>query len=106
MDCCTLVMSNDTGLMHLAAARKRKVVAIFGSTVKQFGFFPYGTENLLVENAGLACRPCSHIGLQKCPEGHFRCMKDIQVDAVFAAAQQLLGPGKKYSLAHDEPTRN
>ena len=105
MDYCTLVVSNDTGLMHLAAARKRKVLAIFGSTVKEFGFFPYGTESHVVETPGLPCRPCSTIGLPKCPEGHFRCMKDIQADMLFAAAQQLLGTRAEHSLAHDDPTR-
>ena len=89
-DHCHLIISNDTGLMHLAAARKRKVAAIFGSTVREFGFFPYGTENIVVERTGLYCRPCSHIGLDKCPENHFRCMKEIQADDVYSAVQQLL----------------
>ena len=89
-DACQLVVTNDTGLMHLAAARKRKVVGIFGSTVREFGFFPYGTENIVVERAGLPCRPCTHVGLEKCPQGHFRCMKDIQADEVYDAVQTLL----------------
>jgi heptosyltransferase-2 len=90
LDICNLVLTNDTGVMHLAAARKRKIVAIFGSTVQEFGFFPYDTENLVIERKGLSCRPCSHIGLAKCPRGHFRCMKDIQVNDVITAAQKLL----------------
>ncbi len=90
LDHCTLVVSNDSGLMHLAAARKRKVVAVFGSTVKEFGFFPYGTESIVLERNGLSCRPCSHIGLERCPKGHFRCMKEIQAADAVAAAEQLL----------------
>jgi heptosyltransferase-2 len=92
-DRCHLVVSNDTGLMHLAAARRRKVVAIFGSSVREFGFLPYGTEHTLLEAAGVACRPCSHVGRATCPKGHFRCMKEIQVAEVAAAAEQLLGRG-------------
>ncbi|MEO8166739.1 MAG: glycosyltransferase family 9 protein, partial [bacterium] len=74
MDYCSVVITNDTGLMHVASARKRNVVAIFGPTVKEFGFFPFGTNSVVVENKGLYCRPCTHIGLPDCPEGHFKCM--------------------------------
>ena len=89
LDYCTLVLSNDTGIMHLAAARQRQVIAIFGSTVREFGFFPYRTSSIVLERAGLSCRPCSHIGLAKCPKGHFRCMKEIGVDEVLAATRAL-----------------
>ena len=90
LDFCTVVVSNDTGVMHLAAARKRKVVALFGSTVREFGFFPYGTESIVVEQKELPCRPCSHIGLDRCPQGHFKCMKDITVEQVVQATEKLL----------------
>lgn len=89
-DACHLIVTNDTGLMHLAAARKKKVVAIFGSTVEEFGFFPYGTESAVLERKDLPCRPCTHVGLSSCPRGHFRCMKDIQSSEVFNAVQTLL----------------
>jgi lipopolysaccharide heptosyltransferase II len=90
MDACALVMTNDSGLMHIAAARKRKVLAIFGSTVRQFGFFPFGTEARVVERTDLECRPCTHIGRERCPRGHFRCMADISVPQVVLAANELL----------------
>jgi heptosyltransferase-2 len=90
MDHCEIVISNDTGLMHLAAARGRKVVAIFGPTVREFGFFPFGTEFRVVEHRTLDCRPCTHIGLPDCPRGHFRCMNDITADMVTGAARELL----------------
>ena len=77
MDYCRIVITNDSGLMHIASARKRPVVAIFGSTVRQFGFFPVGTRHRVVEHPGLSCRPCSHIGRSECPRGHFRCMLDL-----------------------------
>lgn len=90
MDACDVVVTNDTGLLHLAAARKRKVVAIFGPTVKEFGFFPYGTESKVFEHAGLYCRPCTHVGGKVCPEGHFRCMKDTSVDDVLSGVRSFL----------------
>jgi lipopolysaccharide heptosyltransferase II len=90
MDACTLVITNDSGLMHIAAARKRKVVAVFGSTVRQFGFMPFGTESRIVENAELRCRPCTHIGREQCPKGHFRCMNDVTVHQVVIEADTLL----------------
>ena len=90
MDHCSIILSNDSGLMHIAAARKRKVVAIFGPTVREFGFFPFRTPHVVVENTSLHCRPCTHIGLPDCPEGHFKCMNDIPVPRVVQAAKDLL----------------
>jgi heptosyltransferase-2 len=90
MDKCAIVITNDSGLMHLAAARKCNVVAIFGPTVKELGFFPFGTRSVVVENSALACRPCTHIGLPSCPKGHFKCMNDVSVQEVLDAATQLL----------------
>jgi heptosyltransferase-2 len=90
MDRCALVITNDSGLMHIAAARKKKIVAIFGPTVREFGFFPFGTQHLVVEHDSLPCRPCTSIGLPVCPKGHFRCMKDVPATRVIAAARQLL----------------
>jgi lipopolysaccharide heptosyltransferase II len=90
MDHCALVLSNDSGLMHIAAARKRRVVAIFGPTVRELGFFPFGTQSTVVEQSGLGCRPCTHVGLPRCPKRHFKCMNDLSVSDVVAAARSLL----------------
>ncbi len=90
MDFCDVIVTNDTGLMHIACSRQRKVVAVFGSTVKEFGFAPYGTESVVVENNSLHCRPCSHIGRPECPKGHFKCMADIGVDEVHSAAARFV----------------
>lgn len=92
LDFCDVVLCNDTGIMHLAAARKRNLVAIFGPTVKEFGFFPYGTRATVIEQNGLPCRPCTHIGSAVCPRGHFRCMKDTTVDQVLHALTSMLVP--------------
>jgi len=90
MDRCLVVLTNDSGLMHLAAARKRPVVAVFGPTVKEFGFFPTGTRSKVVEHPALYCRPCTHVGLKECPKGHFRCMTEIETGTVLTAARELL----------------
>lgn len=86
---CEMLITNDSGLMHIGSAMKTKVVAIFGSTVKEFGFFPYGTKSIVVEKP-IPCRPCSHIGREKCPKKHFKCMMEIQVDDVYNACVKLM----------------
>lgn len=91
MSHCDLVLTNDSGLMHLAAALKKKVVAIFGSTTEELGFFPYTTQHIVVQNETLKCRPCSHIGRKKCPKRHFKCMKEITAEQVIGAIEELLG---------------
>lgn len=89
MQQCNVVISNDTGLMHLAAALNKKLVAIFGSTTAELGFFPNATEQVILQR-DLDCRPCSHVGRHKCPKKHFRCMRDIQPESVSAAVLKLL----------------
>ncbi len=90
MKLCKAVICNDSGLMHTASATGTKVIAIFGSTVKEFGFAPYNCSNLILENNSLTCRPCSHIGRSDCPKKHFDCMKSINPDFVFAKVKTFL----------------
>jgi heptosyltransferase-2 len=85
-----LVVTEDSYLMHAANALGKKIVAFFGSTVKEFGFLPYLVENKILEVNGLKCRPCSHIGLEKCPKGHFKCMIDITPSVAIEAVRELL----------------
>ncbi len=77
-----LVFSHDTGLMHMAAALKKEVYSIWGNTIPAFGMYPYRTKYHVLENANLGCRPCSKIGFQKCPKGHFKCMNELKFDFV------------------------
>lgn len=83
------VVTNDSGPMHLATAVGAPVVALFGPTVEAFGFFPIGERNVVLER-DLYCRPCSLHGTEKCPEGHFRCMKEISPQEVIQAVKGLL----------------
>jgi len=76
--------------MHIAAAMHRNVVSIFGSTVEEFGFYPPAETSRVLERPGLYCRPCSHIGREKCPEGHFRCMKETDTDSVLGAVLEMV----------------
>ena len=68
------VFTHDTGLMHIAAAFKKEVVSIWGNTIPEFGMYPFQTKYIALEVKGLSCRPCSKIGYNKCPKGHFNCM--------------------------------
>jgi ADP-heptose:LPS heptosyltransferase len=70
------VVSHDTGLMHIAAAFGKEIFSVWGNTVPQFGMYPYRTAFQALEVLGLPCRPCSKIGFAKCPQGHFKCMRD------------------------------
>ncbi len=74
---CDAVLSNDTGLMHIASAFGKKLFVLFGSSSPAFGFLPWRTPYELFEVEALSCRPCSHIGRNHCPKGHFRCMTDL-----------------------------
>jgi ADP-heptose:LPS heptosyltransferase len=72
-----LVYTHDTGMMHVAAALKKNIISIWGNTVTALGMYPYQTNFEVIENKDLHCRPCSKIGYNKCPLGHFRCMNDL-----------------------------
>lgn len=71
------VITNDTGLMHIAAALKKYVISIWGNTTPYFGMYPYQTEHVVLENNTLPCRPCSKLGYHACPKKHFKCMQEI-----------------------------
>lgn len=73
------IICHDTGLMHIAAAFKKEIISVWGNTVPAFGFTPYlpDSKSIMVEVKKLSCRPCSKIGFDKCPKGHFKCMMEI-----------------------------
>lgn len=87
------VLTHDTGLMHIAAAFRKEIVSVWGNTVPRFGmypFYPTGMDfNTSVEVTGISCRPCSKIGFEVCPKGHFRCMQEISIEKVVKALRSL-----------------
>lgn len=88
----TVVVTNDTGLMHIAAAFSKPIVSIWGNTIPQFGMYPYTlVPGAVMEVKGLSCRPCSKLGYSSCPKGHFKCMNEqdeaalaVKIKALFA----------------------
>jgi len=90
-----LVISHDTGLMHIAAALQKPIISIWGNTVPAFGMYPYygklsAQHYDVVEINKLWCRPCSKIGYKKCPRGHFKCMELIAVNEIVNMVTQRL----------------
>jgi heptosyltransferase-2 len=83
------VVTNDSALLHLASAVGRPVVALFGPTVRGFGFYPLGPTDAVLERA-LACRPCSLHGGERCRLGHHRCLAEISGAEVLAALEAVL----------------
>lgn len=86
---CALFITNDSGPMHLACAANVPVVAIFGTTTKELGFFPCGEKSVVVE-LKLPCRPCTLHGSEKCPLTHFRCMREITTEMVLEPCRKFL----------------
>jgi len=90
-----LVITHDTGLMHIAAALQKPIISVWGNTVPAFGMYPYygSRSNMqydVVEISKLWCRPCSKIGYRKCPKGHFKCMEKIAVNDIVNLVKQRL----------------
>jgi ADP-heptose:LPS heptosyltransferase len=90
-----LVVTHDTGLMHIAAALQKPIVSIWGNTVPSFGMYPYYGSNSLqqhrmVQVKKLWCRPCSKIGYERCPRGHFKCMEQIDIGEVVQQVRLFL----------------
>lgn len=79
-----LVLTNDTGLMHIAAAFNKETIAFWGNTIPEFGMFAYQqTENVKnFEIKNLSCRPCSKLGHKECPKRHFRCMEGLENESI------------------------
>ena len=78
------IITHDTGLMHIAAAFKKDIVSIWGNTIPEFGMYPYLLDgnDQIIEIKDLSCRPCSKLGFDKCPKGHFKCMNLINEETM------------------------
>lgn len=88
-----VVVTHDTGLMHIAAALQKKIASIWGNTIPSFGMYPYYGNNIvpnfMAEVADLSCRPCSKIGFSECPKKHFNCMKMQDLRLIEAEVNKL-----------------
>ena len=86
-----VIITHDTGLMHIASAFHKKIISIWGNTIPEFGMYPYlpHADSQIVEVKGLKCRPCSKIGYKTCPKGHFKCMNEINEEKVVALAKEM-----------------
>lgn len=89
-----LVITNDTGLMHIAAAFKKPIISIWGNTIPEFGMYPYLPDKedkfVISEVKDLSCRPCSKLGHKKCPKKHFKCMLEQDEEFIVKSANVLL----------------
>ncbi len=104
-----LIITHDTGLMHIAAALKKPIISIWGNTTPAFGMYPYyGKKHLenksiipfaLIEVKNLSCRPCSKIGYKKCPKIHFKCMEHISEENILEKVKEYLTTIDKKSKA-------
>lgn len=81
-----VVVTHDTGLMHIAAAFQKPIVSIWGNTIPEFGMYPYlpsaESKQFIAEVKQLPCRPCSKIGYSTCPKKHFRCMQNQDLEKI------------------------
>ncbi|MEE4197703.1 MAG: glycosyltransferase family 9 protein [Bacteroidales bacterium] len=79
-----VILTPDTGLMHIASAFKKKIVSVWGNTIPEFGMYPYlpDPQSEIMEIKGLKCRPCTKIGFAQCPKKHFKCILDLDVDYI------------------------
>ena len=88
-----VVITHDTGLMHIAAALNKPIISIWGNTVPEFGMYPYLREqeatNIMVQVENLPCRPCSKIGFQECPRGHFKCMREQDLEQIVKPVEEI-----------------
>lgn len=86
---CRVLVTNDSAPEHLASAMGTPTVAVFGPTVPEFGFGPLAEHSAVAGVTGLACRPCDRHGPQKCPLGHWRCMREISPELVAGLVRGL-----------------
>ncbi len=89
-----VIISNDTGLMHIAAAFRKPVISIWGNTTPLFGMYPFmpGQQDLSIfsEVKDLHCRPCSKLGYRQCPKKHFKCMMDQDTEFIVSQAKRYI----------------
>ncbi|RKZ33843.1 hypothetical protein DRQ33_03415, partial [bacterium] len=76
-----VLVANDSGAGHIASAVGTPVITIYGPTVPEQGFYPWGKKNRIVQ-ISLDCQPCDAHGPNKCPLSHHKCMNDIEINRI------------------------
>jgi heptosyltransferase-2 len=94
IDRCRIFVTNDSGPMHIAVARKVPTVAVFCATTPDLGFYPY-SDDAIVLGKHLVCRPCASHGGRRCPLSTEDCIRQISPEKVFAAVEKLLLAGQR-----------
>ena len=84
----SLLVSNDSAPVHMACAAGLAVVAIFGPTVPELGYAPLSSNSRIAQKE-LECRPCGLHGHKKCPQQHFRCMKEISPIQILQRVKEI-----------------
>lgn len=82
---CHYLITHDTGLMHIGAAFGIPLFTLWGNTVPELGFYPWKAQAVNLQVEGLRCRPCTKLGHDKCPKGHFKCMLELKPEKVLKA---------------------
>ena len=86
------IVTNDSAPQHLASAMGTPTLSIFGPTVPEFGFGPLAGRHIVAGHTGLSCRPCHRHGPQRCPLGHWRCMRELSAEYISSLLPQVLHP--------------
>jgi heptosyltransferase-2 len=86
------IVTNDSAPQHLASAMGTPTLAIFGPTVPEFGFGPLAERRAVAGLDGLTCRPCDRHGPQRCPLGHWRCMRELTPEYISSLLTEVLNP--------------
>jgi len=88
----TVILTPDTGMMHVAAAFHKKIVSVWGNTIPEFGMYPYtdAANYSIHEVKNLSCRPCSKLGYERCPKKHFQCMNLQHADEIISQIRKFL----------------
>lgn len=88
------VIAGDTGMMHFAAALKKPLISIWGSTIPEIGMYPLFPTHLqhlsILLDAHISCQPCTKLGFESCPKIHYACMRSIRPEQVIEALNKLL----------------
>ena len=93
-----LAISNDSAIVHFAEAMGTPAIALFGPTVKEFGFGPLLEKSLIIER-DLKCRPCSRNGKGTCNiKEELKCLRDISAEEVLLEALKIIGDSPESRL--------